>query len=153
MTEAGPREIHERNRTTRDRFRALGSRLSDVDLARRLDPSWTVSGLMAHTAFWDRYVLARWQLAATAGTRTPRPIEDDALDLINDASIPQWNVVPPRLALEGCLSAAEELDGFLTSLDVDVVEELIRDGRDRLVDRSLHRAEHLETIEAAFLNR
>ena len=52
--------------------------------------------------------------------------------------------------MEECLSAAEELDGFLASLDVDVVEELIRDGRERLVDRSLHRGEHLETIEAAF---
>jgi len=150
MVEGAGREVDERNRKTRDRFRALGSRLTDVDLARSLDPSWAVSGLMAHVAFWDRFVLGRWQLSVAAGTRTPRPIEDAALDLINDAALPQWNAVPPRVALEECLSAAEELDGFVASLDVDVVEELIRDKRERLVDRSLHRGEHLETIEAAF---
>jgi hypothetical protein len=144
------REIDERNQATRDRLRAVGARLSDAELARSIDPPWTAAGLMAHVAFWDRFVHARWQLAAATGTGTPQPLDDPLLDLINDASLEQWNAIPPRTAVDECLTAAEELDRFVASLGAGVVDELVRDGRERLVDRSLHRGEHLETIEAAF---
>jgi hypothetical protein len=35
-------------------------------------------------------------------------------------------------------------------LDADVVEELVATDRARLVDRSIHRSDHLRTLEAAF---
>jgi hypothetical protein len=144
------RETDERNQATRDRLRALGERLSDTDLARPIDATWTAAGLMAHVAFWDRFVHARWQLAAATGSRAPQPLDEALLDLINDASLRGWNAIPSRTAIDECLTAADELDRLVASLDPDLVDELVQDGRERLVDRSLHRGEHLETIESAF---
>jgi hypothetical protein len=144
------RETDERNQATRERFRAIGARLSDTELARPIDPPWTAAGLMAHVAFWDRFVHARWELAASTGSRTPRSLDDALLDLINDASLRQWNAIPSRTAVDECLTAAGELDRLVASLESDLVDEVVREGRERLVDRSLHRGEHLETIESAF---
>jgi hypothetical protein len=139
-----------RNRSTTERLRALVGRVSDDDLARSLDPVWTTSALLAHIAFWDRFVLGRWRLAAVRGNRLPDRMEDTPQDLINDAAIPGWIAVPPRAAADACLAAAEELDGFIGSLDPATIAELVRDGRERLVDRSLHRGEHLGTLETVF---
>jgi hypothetical protein len=150
MGEVGP---DERNRSTTERLRALAQRLSDEELTRALDPAWTSSALFAHIAFWDRFVLARWKLAVTSGSRAPDPMDDTPQDLINDAALPGWKAIPPRAAVETCLAAAEELDRFIGSLDTDIVARLVRDRRERLVDRSLHRGEHLGTLESAFGDR
>ncbi|MGH2642050.1 MAG: DinB family protein [Actinomycetota bacterium] len=140
----------ERNRSTTERLRALARRLSDDELVRELDPPWTTSALFAHIAFWDRFVLARWRLALAIGSRAPDPIDGTPQDLINEAALPGWIALPPNAAVDACLLAAEELDRVIGSLDPDVVVELERDGRERLVDRSLHRGDHLGTLEAAF---
>jgi hypothetical protein len=142
--------IEDRNRSAVERLLTLGARLSDEELTRLIDPPWTAAALFAHVAFWDRFVHARWLLAACLGTRTPLPFDDALLELINDASLRQWSVIPPRAAVQGCLAAAEELDALIRSLDRDVVSEVVYEQRERLVDRSLHRGEHLNTIEAAF---
>jgi hypothetical protein len=148
------REIEDRNHSALDRLQALGARLSEEELTRLIDPPWTAAALFAHVAFWDRFVHARWLLAVNTGGRTPLPI-DDALqeliqELINEASLQQWVVIPPRTAVEDCLAAAAEIDALIASLAADVVSELVRARRERLVDRSLHRGEHLDLIEAAF---
>jgi len=147
MGHSGP---DERNRATTERLRALAGRLPDDELARVLDPPWTTSALFAHIAFWDRFVLARWKLAATKGSRAPDRMDDTPQDLINDAALPGWKAIPARAAIDTCLAAAEELDRLIGSLDIDVVVELERDRRERLVDRSLHRGEHLDSLESAF---
>jgi DinB superfamily len=141
--------IQDRNRAAMDRLRALGSRLSDAELTRAIDPLWTAAGLFAHVAFWDRFVHARWLLAATTGSRTPTDLDDALLELINDASLQQWAVIPPRAAVDDCLAATAQIDALIESLDDDVVEAVHR-RRPRLVDRSIHRGEHLVTIETAF---
>jgi hypothetical protein len=142
--------IEDRNRDAVDRLRALGARLSDQELTRVIDPPWTAAALFAHMAFWDRFVNARWLLAASVGSRTPLHFEDALLELINDASLQQWGVIPPQNAVRDCLAAAEEIDAFVRSLEADVVSEVVQEGRERLVDRSLHRVEHVNTIEGAF---
>lgn len=149
----GGSRVDERNRSTTERLRAQAQRLSDDELARALDPVWTTSALFAHIAFWDRFVLARWRRAVVSGARTPDPIDGTPQDLINEAALPGWTAIPPRAAVDACLAAAEELDRFIGSLDPDVVGELERDRRERLVDRSLHRGEHLEVLEATFPGR
>jgi hypothetical protein len=142
--------IDRRNRESAERLAALGSRLSDRDLSSEIDAPWTAAGLFAHVAFWDRFVLERWGLAAERGERTPMVVDDGLMDRINDASLTHWMSIPPRSAVEQCAVAASELDAFIAGVDEDVRAELISEGRERLVDRSLHRAEHLGTIEAAF---
>ena len=142
--------IEDRNRSTVDRLRSLGARLSNEELTRVIDPPWTAAALFAHVAFWDRFVHARWVLAASTGSRTPLGFDDALLELINDASLQQWAIIPPQTAVQDCLAAAAEIDALTRSLEADVVSEVVREHRERLVDRSLHRGEHLNTIEAAF---
>ena len=142
--------IEDRNRAAVDRLRALSARLSDEELTRVIDPPWTAAALFAHMAFWDRFGHARWLLAAKMGIRTPLPFDDALLELINDAALGQWGVIPPRTAVRDCLTAAEDIDALIRSVEADVVSEVVQERRERLVDRSLHRGEHLATIEAAF---
>lgn len=143
------REIEERNRSSLERLRAIGSSLSDSELERTIDAPWTAAALFAHIAFWDRSVLERWRLAAEKGDRTPMPEDNVIMDRINDASLRRWLAIPARVAVEEFLASAE-LDGLIPWLDAAIVSELVTDGRQRLVDRSLHRGDHLRTIEGAF---
>ena len=143
-------DVNERNRASLDRLRAVASRLSEDELLRPIDPPWTTAALYAHIAFWDRFAHARWKHAANTGNRTPVPIEDDPLELVNQAGLHAWTTTPPRIAIEQCLDAAEAANAFLASLDAETVAEMVGSGRERLVNRSLHRGEHLRTIEQAF---
>jgi hypothetical protein len=143
-------DVADRNRRSAERLRELGDRLTDEELARTIDDPWTAAALFAHVAFWDRFVLERWRLAADRGEAAPAPIDDDLLDRVNDASLPQWLAIPPRAAVAQCLEAAGLVDAYLAGLAPDVVEALVREGRERLVDRSLHRGDHLATIGSAF---
>jgi len=111
MEETARRVIENRNHAAVDRLRALGVRLSDEELSQTIDPPWTAAALFAHIAFWDRFVRARWVLASTMGSRTPLPFDDALLELINDSSLQQWAVIPPRTAVQDCLAAAAEIDG------------------------------------------
>lgn len=142
--------IDRRNRDAADRLQALGARLSEPELGAEIDAPWTTAGLLAHIAFWDRFVLERWGLAAERGERTPMVVDGGLMDRINDASLNQWMSIPPRVAVEECTTAASALDAFIAGVDEDVRVELVAEGRERLVDRSLHRDEHLRTIEGAF---
>jgi DinB superfamily len=144
------RGIVQRNRETTERLRALGSRLSAEDLAAEIDPPWTSAALFVHIAFWDRFARERWRLAAEAGDLVPSSVDDALMDRINDAALPQWLAVSPAAAVEECLTAAAEMDAFVESLGEPALSGLIRAGRPRLADRSLHRDEHLATMEAAF---
>ena len=143
-------EIRDRQRASLDRLRALGQRLSDDELARTIDAPWTAAGLFAHIAFWDRFVLERWKLTAEQGERTPVAVDGAFMERINDASLDQWMAIPPRLAIEHCLAAAADVDAYTEGLDDDVRAALVAEGRHRLLDRSVHRDDHLETLESAF---
>jgi hypothetical protein len=142
--------VDERNRASADRLAALGARLSDDALTTEIDPPWTAGGLFAHIAFWDRFVLERWRLAAERSERTPVAVDDGFMDRINDASLGQWMSIPPRAGVQLCTAAAREVDAFIEGVAGDVRAELAAEGRQRLVDRSLHRGDHLEVLEAAF---
>jgi hypothetical protein len=140
----------ERNRASADRLASIGARLSDDDLVRVIDDPWTTAGLLAHIAFWDRFVMGRWVLARERGERTPLSVDDGVMDRVNHASLEHWMSIPPRTAVELCLAAAAEVDAFLSGIDPTVAQEVVAEGRERLLDRSLHRGEHVRTIETAF---
>lgn len=143
-------EIAERNHSSFGRLRAIGSALSDAELDRTIDALWTAAALFAHIAFWDRFVLERWRLAVEKGDRTPIPEDNAVMDRINDASLRQWLAIPARIAVEEFLAAAAELEELISRLDATIVSELVVEGRERLVDRSLHRRDHLRTFDEAF---
>ena len=143
-------EIDRKNRDSAERLAILGARLSDRELTVEIDPPWTAAGLFAHMAFWDRFVLERWGLAAERGERTPMVVDGGLMDRINDASLRQWLAIPARIAVEEFLAAAAELEELISQLDATIVSELVGEGRERLVDRSLHRGDHIRTLEEAF---
>jgi hypothetical protein len=133
-----------------ERVRTLSRRMSDEELASPVDDVWTAAGLLAHIAFWDRFCRARWLHAERTGRRTPAHIEDDFTEMVNEANISHWNAVPPRAAIQECLESGEAVDELIRSLDSAVVADVIVEGGQRLVDRSIHRSVHLDTIEQAF---
>jgi hypothetical protein len=110
---------------------------------------WTPSALLAHLAFWDRLTLQRWHAAIRDGRSTPADLPDGLQDLINDASFATWSSLSPADAAAQAVAAAQEVDAFLATVDDTLADQLIAEGRVRLVDRSLHRTQHLDAIERA----
>lgn len=141
------RDFEERSRAELDRLRAIAARLSEEALARPIDPPWTTAALLAHLASWDRFCHSRWLHAAKTGSRTPLPFDYALLELINDADLLHWAVIPPRTAVEECLEAAGRLDALIGSLDATVVSEVLAEGRARLVDRSIYRRAREDSAE------
>jgi len=138
-----------RNDASRQR---LSARLDDLTVNELLTPveaGWTVGGLLAHLAFWDRLVLERWALAERDGTTTPIDISEGLTDALNDAAMPAWLAVNgarlPSLALE----AAAAVDQAVAALPDDSVTTIAGEDRPGLLDRSRHRTLHLDAIEAA----
>ncbi|HEY7968348.1 MAG TPA: DinB family protein [Candidatus Limnocylindrales bacterium] len=138
-----------RNDASRQRLAARLDDLTANELLTPVEAGWTVGGLLAHLAFWDRLVLERWALAEREGKATPIDIQDELTDLVNNAAMPAWLAVNgprlPSLALE----AAAEVDEAVAALSDASVAAIAEEGRPRLVDRSRHRALHLDAIEAA----
>lgn len=134
-----------RNRIDRERIRALIARLGPEDWRRPLADGWTPAALLAHLAFWDRFVLARWRHFEREGALTGLP--DEHLDLTNEAALPLWLALSGDQAGTLALAAAEEVDLAIEALPPSAVELALATGRPAMVDRSLHRREHLDVLE------
>lgn len=134
-----------RNRADRERLRALGARLRAEDWCRPLANGWTPAAVLGHLAFWDRFVLARWRLFEREGALATLP--DEHLDLTNEAALPLWLALSGAQAAVLALAAAEEVDLAIEALPPSAVELALATGRPAMVDRSLHRREHLDTLE------
>jgi hypothetical protein len=145
--------VTERNAAGLARLRAVAGRLSDADLERGLEGGWTVGVAFAHIAFWDTYLVARWEQAAVDGHGFPPETPDGILDLVNAAALAGWQAVPPRQAAALALAAAERAERFVAGLDADATTQAIAAGRQSLVDRTLHWGQHLDQIEAALHTR
>jgi hypothetical protein len=139
----------ERNAAGLARLRALAARCTDDELQRPIEGGWTVAALLAHLAFWDQFVLARWKWAEREGLHVPQALDSAYQDLVNDAGMSLWLACPPREALRQALAAADAVDHYIAGLDDEVAAGLLASGRAPLVDRSWHRDPHLAEIERA----
>ncbi len=119
------------NDEQRVRLAQVVGRLTSDDHAREAMPGWTIGALLAHLAFWDRLVVERWTEAIADGATIPVSLSDGLADLINGASLAQWTAMPGPLAAREAVVAAQAA------------------GLGGLIDRSRHRVEHLDAIEAA----
>lgn len=132
------------NKAQRERLRALVARLSDADLARQVDHGWTVTAVLVHLAFWDSNrvdVLNRWVSKGEVPTPVGTP------DSINEAVRVLSESIPPRAAAELAVKAADAIDHALEQLAPEMVTTIESAGWTRLLNRSLHRDEHLSQIE------
>ena len=131
-----------RNKETLDRMQRLLVQLNDEDYGREIGHGWTVVAALAHLAFWDRITLTRLEEWEHSGKRPER-----LPDAVNDARLEQWRAMPPQEAAREVVEAAEAVDRKISALAPELREEILAEGYPRLLDRSLHRREHLEEIE------
>jgi hypothetical protein len=137
------------NDEQRQRLIETVGRLTAPDYDREVMPGWTVGALLAHVAFWDRLVIERWTRAIADDETIPVSLSDVLTDLINGASLAQWLAMPGPLAGREALAAAEAVDAYVEGLEEARVAAAEAAGLGRLVDRSRHRIEHLDMIDAA----
>ncbi|HJW49918.1 MAG TPA: maleylpyruvate isomerase N-terminal domain-containing protein [Candidatus Limnocylindria bacterium] len=134
------------NDDSRARLRTIVERLDRTQLTQSPMPGWSVSALLAHLAFWDRFNVQRWR-SRLAGTQLPAL--DVLDDLINDSALPAWTALPPEVAARDVLASAEEGDAFVAGLTPEITSRWLEEGRPRSFYRSEHRREHLDEIERA----
>ncbi len=139
------RFYRQRNAHDRDRLRHIAVTADDDMLRRRIDADWTVAAALAHLAFWDRWVTARWDQYDRDGAIQDLP--DGILDLANAAGLPEWLALPPRTAADLALEAAEAVDRRIEGLAAEAVAHALATDRPAMADRSLHRGPHLDQIE------
>jgi hypothetical protein len=139
----------EQNDASRARMEELLDHLTDADLARPLTDGWTIGASLAHVAFWDRRagVLVK---KLQAGPVADSPAD---ADVINDALLPQWLLLPPRVVVAESRAAMLAVDCALEEAPDAVIERVRRGDLDMDLLRSNHRDEHVEEIEAALRRR
>jgi uncharacterized damage-inducible protein DinB len=149
----------ERNAASRRRLAAVVERLRVEDMALPTESteegSWTIAQVLAHIAFWDRSMEARWLLARdAAGGEEAGPIEPIYLpDGINEAINPPlahlvgaWTErLGPAVGSEA-LAAAESLDTVIQELGPRLPAGTAS-VLPRVVHRWIHREAHLDQIE------
>jgi len=142
------RSIVAENDAERARLRALVGRLSDTDLARPLDAGWTVSGVLAHLAYWDQRIIVLLDEWERRGAAWAPPVEQASdVDWINDAGKPMCLALPPRVAADLAVSIADTVDRRVAAVSDAIIEA---NARARVLNwrRAEHRRDHLDDIEA-----
>jgi hypothetical protein len=140
------RSFEGRNAQASDELRRLVDTLSAEDLATELGGGWTVATCLAHLAFWDRWQVVRWRDAAAAGLPVPADVSDNVPDLANAALETTWRALPGETAAALALQAAAEINTLVAALPDTSVDAAPASGRVRLLDRSIHRLEHVTQI-------
>lgn len=132
----------------RERLRALVARLSDDELRRPMPAGWTLSGVLAHVAYWDAraiYFLNKW-----GPDGEPSVYEPEDTDSANESAKPLCLALPPRSAAQLALRLAEEADGKVRALSDGMLARIRAKGNPPFnLSRGSHRKEHLDDIERA----
>ena len=141
------RSYVELNRASTDRMRDLAKGLTDEALQHPVGEHWTVAITLVHLAWWDARV--SYVLDMTERNST---LFIPQIDLIvNDLSLPFWAAIPPRVAVQLAIAAAEALDERLANYPPALLDEIYAYNK-RWVVRALHRGEHLDEVDAALNN-
>lgn len=135
--------VFDRNRASTLRMRALAGRLSAVQLRTPVGADWDVAIVFAHLAFWDRRVEYVLDMTEQDGKLFIPEIDI----FVNDLSLPLWAAIPPHDAVRIAIEAAEHLDRRMESYPPGLLQVIFVYNK-RWVDRSLHRGEHLDEVEA-----
>jgi hypothetical protein len=135
------------NDAERERLNALIARLSDEELSRPMPAGWTVSGVLAHMAFWDAwalYFINKWEGGIAPSEADHEPGDGNC---INDSAKPLCLALPPRRAAQLALELAEETDRRVAALSDELVARMLAIGPPFDLSRASHRREHLDEIE------
>ena len=137
----------EKNARELARLRALVKRASDEDLARQLNPEWTIAATLLHVAYWDARAMWLADKIERGEAFTPAEAEPEPPDWLNDTVRPFLHAIAPRAAADLAVRTAEECDRRVAALPPDKVYP---NDKTSLLNafRSEHRREHLDEIEA-----
>ena len=138
------RDFLEGNAEITARLEALTQRLSDDDLRRDLGGGWNVGVALGHLAFWDRRVAFVHHRATQQGV--PHQELDD--DVVNSALEHLLVALEPRAAARLAVEAAKSADAAIARLPDAIADDLLAAGHAYLLNRTNHRSEHIEQIEA-----
>lgn len=138
----------EENDRERARLTALVEGLSDADLSKPVTPEWSIADMLGHIAFWDgRASMLAKKLAAGQGW-SKEDYETDEVDSLNAAAAELLKRLPPRQVAELALEMAADADARVARLPAEKMWPQDRESPLNC-ERSGHRAEHLDQIEAA----
>jgi hypothetical protein len=139
------------NRRELDRMRSIVERLSDEELRRPVNDSWTVAAVLGHIAFWDGRALALIEKLSGGVPFTPSDDEPEDVDWINDASRPLIHAIPAGEAARLAVQIAEETDQRVASLAPELAGRAwpLNPESPLNLSRADHRGEHLDEVEAA----
>ena len=136
---------NERNRLQTQRLKKL-RRLSDEDLRHPVGEHWTVGVALAHIQYWDGRAVGALEAWRRHGL--PLTLWINGENVVNDVRLPVWRELAPRQALEQAIDTAEVLDRVVEDLSPGEAEAVAAQ-RPRVLDRSLHRSEHLGEVRRA----
>ena len=147
-----------RNEASRAALKEFLDGLSAPDLARPVgDGSWSVGQALGHLAFWDRFLASRWRAALAGGTGgQPSMLPHELADLLNDGLPPTWQAFAfanGPAAIAEVAAAADEVDRIIATLPSDTPVGSILGARPALLDRSIHRFEHLAALKSAIAGK
>lgn len=143
------RDHDERNGLSRERMTAMTQRMNADALRRPLGAHWTIAAGLLHIASWDRFVFERWTHADLNGLLLPVTFSAGAEDVVNGTLTPLLLLIPAEEAARQALESALAVEQLISGLAPERVEAAEGEGRLRMLDRSIHRIEHLDEIEAA----
>jgi hypothetical protein len=134
------------NAASQQELRAMVASLSDSDLAQDMGGGWTVAAMLAHMAFYDFRAAAAVDRWSHEDHIDPFPID---AQMTNITTTPLLLAIPPRLAAQLALQAAEMADGRMAGLDGALAERIAVAKRSVSLFRSEHRREHIDQIKKA----
>jgi hypothetical protein len=143
-----PHDFLRQNDTSRAQLKNLVARLTERDFQRAVGTNWTISTLLCHLAFWDQRVFFLLQ-EAQAGRIDPSRLTAQAIDSINYAVRVLSQAVPGSAAAQLAIQSAEAADALAAKTSDDVVRKIMSAGFERMLNRSLHRMEHLGKMKVA----
>ena len=140
------------NDRERERLRALVETLGDDALVVPVNEYWTVAGVFGHIAFWDARMLSLIEKFERGVAFSTSDTEPEDVDWINDASRPLIHAIPPREVTRLALEIAAETDARVATVPADRLWP--SDPASPLYgSRAVHRAEHLDEVQAALRAR
>ncbi len=135
------------NEIERERLKSLINRLSVEELSRHMPGGWTVSGVLAHLAFWDARVIHLLDLWESGTEPTAAQINRALVNEINDSAKPLCLAIAPRAAADLALKMAEEADRRVAAMSDELVTKMLAVGQPFQLARAHHRREHIDEIE------
>ncbi|MBW3589970.1 MAG: hypothetical protein KY429_11180 [Actinobacteria bacterium] len=141
-----PIEYIQATRAGLERVRTIVTSLNPDSLRGALENEWTVSSMLAHLAFWDRWVETRWDHFSRTGSFHELP--DDITTLVNQAALSHWLALPSGESVRLCLDSASSVTSRIEQLSTDEVKAALKTNRPAMVDRTLHWYPHLDEVEA-----